>query len=169
MSSGRHLGVLLVLLLATAAVAGPDMKARAAGARAAVRQADASRCAAVADRDLARFLSLLADDFAFFPDQAPVAEGKAAVRELLAPFFDPKGPMLRCDPMTVEVSGSADFAYTTSTYDEKGAAAERSPTRGHGKYVTIWKKARGGAWKVAVDIGNREPPPERDFGPPPPP
>ena len=62
---------------------------------------------------------------------------------------------------------AAHLAYTTGTYLVKGTDAERSPTRGHGKYVTIWRK-RGG-WKVAVDIGNGAPPPERDFGPPPPP
>jgi ketosteroid isomerase-like protein len=66
------------------------------------------------------------------------------------------------------VAASGELAYTTGTYLVKGTDAERSPTRGHGKYVTVWRR-RGGRWQVAVDIGNGSPPVERDFGPPPPP
>jgi uncharacterized protein (TIGR02246 family) len=156
----------MVLAVVLAAAAGGAVP-KSVGPRAAVRQADVDRCAAAAARDVDRFLSLLADDVAFFPDQMPVARGKAAVQELLAPFFDPKGPAMRCEPATVQIAGSGDLAYTTGTYDVTGTAAERSPTRGHGKYVTIWKRRPGGAWKLAVDIGNGEPPAERDFGPPP--
>jgi ketosteroid isomerase-like protein len=135
-------------------------------AAATVLQVDANRCAALAARDGGRFFSLLSEDAAFFPEGMPVAKGKTAVRTLLAPFFDPKGPTMSCQPATVEVSRSADLAYVTGTYDEQGTAAARSPTRGHGKYVTIWSKS-GRAWKLVVHIGNAEPPPERDFGPPP--
>jgi len=158
----------LVLSAAVVSAGGASVVgARAAGPRAAVRQADIDRCAAVAARDMDRFLALLADDAAFFPDQMPLARGKAAIHELLAPFFDPKGPTLKCEPMTADVSRSGDLAYTTGTYDVGGTPAERSPTRGHGKYVTIWKRRPGGAWKLAVDVGNGAPPPEPDFGPPP--
>lgn len=157
--------IIPLLFLAASAGAGPS-KGDADDARAAVRRADLDRCAAMAARDLGRFLSLLSDDVAFFPDQMPVARGKEAVRELLAPFFDPKGPSMRCEPGTAEVSRSMDLAYVTGTYDEKGTAAARGPTRGHGKYVTIWRKS-GRAWKLVVHIGNAEPPAERDFGPPP--
>jgi ketosteroid isomerase-like protein len=157
----------LLLLLASAAEPGRAAKAGLA-ARAAVRRADAERCAALGARDQDRFVFLLADDTVVFPDQAPPVEGKAAVRTFWAPFFDAKGPTLSCEPVTVEVAASGDLAYTLGKYSMKGVPAERSPTRGHGKYVTIWRKRNGG-WKVAVDIGNGSPPPERDFGPPPPP
>lgn len=136
------------------------------GARAAVRQADADRCAAIAARDQGRFLALLTDDTVVYPDQAPPVVGKAAVGTFWAPFFDAKGPTLSCEPVTVEVAASGELAYTLGTYLMKGVPAEQSPTRGHGKYVTIWRKSNG-RWKVAVDIGNGSPPVERDFGPPP--
>ena len=157
----------LVLLLTFPAEPGRLTKTGTAAVRAAVRRADTERCAALAGRDADRFLFLLADDTVVFPDQAPPVEGKAAVRTFWAPFFDAKGPALRCEPLTVEVARSGDLAYTTGTYLVTGTAAARSPTRGHGKYVTIWRK-RGG-WKVMLDIGNGSPPVERDFGPPPPP
>ena len=156
----------LVLLLSVADPA-RRIDAGATAARAAVRRADLDRCAAAAGRDLDRFLTFLADDVVVFPDQQPLVKGKAAARVLWAPFFDAKGPRLTCEPLTVEVARSGELAYTTGTYLLTGTEAVRSPTRGHGKYVTIWRK-RGG-WKVAVDIGNGAPPPERDFGPPPPP
>lgn len=153
--------------LAGALPAAVHARPRVTGARAEVRKADAARCGAVAGRDLEGFLLLLADDVAFFPDDRPVSRGREAVRVLLAPFFDPKGPSLRCEPLTAEVARSGDMAYTTGTYDERGTEAERSPTRGHGKYVTLWRRRAGGPWRIAVDIGNAEPLPERDFGPPP--
>jgi ketosteroid isomerase-like protein len=157
----------LVLLLTSPAQPGSAAHAGGTAARTAVRRADTERCAAMAARDLDRFLTLLADDVAVFPDQQRPVQGKAAVRELWAPFFDGKGPSLRCEPSTAEVARSGELAYTTGTYLTTGTEAERSPTRGHGKYVTIWRK-RGG-WKVILDIGNASPPVERDFGPPPPP
>ena len=156
------MSVSLALLL-SAGGAASDAKARAAGARATVRQADIDRCAAVAARDLDRFLSFLADDVTFFPDGVPAATGKAKVAEIWAPFFDEKGPALKREPVTAEVAASGDLAYTTGTYVmTRGSGARR-----YGKYVTVWKKRPRGAWQVAVDIDNTEPPPERDFGPPP--
>lgn len=157
--------IIPLLILAASASAGPS-KGDADDGRAAVRRADLDRCAAMAARDVHRFSSLLAGDVAFFPDQMPVARGKEAVRTLLAPFFDAKGPSMKCEPGTVEVSRAADLAYVTGTYDEQGTAAARGLTRGHGKYVSIWRNS-GRAWRLVVHIGNAEPLPEPDFGPPP--
>lgn len=156
------MNVFTMMFLAAAS----STSARETPAHAAVLKTERERCAALAARDPDHFFSLLSDDAAFFPDGMPVARGKADVRTLLAPFFDPKGPTITCQPAAAEVSRAADFAYVTGTYDEKGTAAERSPTRGHGKYVTLWRK-RGRAWRLVLHIGNSEPPPERDFGPPP--
>ena len=157
----------LLLLLAAAASAGPATKAGVATARAAVRQADVDMARAAAARDLDRFLSFLADDVSFFPDGAPIAKGKPAVRVLWAPFFEAQGPALSRTPATVEVAASGDLAYTTGTFEVKGTDAQGKATHKYGKYVTIWRRRPGGGWKVAVDIGNDVPPPERDFGPPP--
>jgi ketosteroid isomerase-like protein len=156
---------LLSLAVLSLAIGGTKTDARE---RAAVREADARRCAALAARDLPGFLSLLADDVAVFADAHPRIVGKAAAQTLLAPFFDPKGPAWSCVPSTAETAASGDVAYTTGTYLVKGMGAERSATQGHGKYVTVWRKS-GGRWRIVVDIGNSAPPAERDFGPPPPP
>jgi uncharacterized protein (TIGR02246 family) len=166
MRNRLHIGVLLAALLAVDVEAAPAAKVRERS-RASVRRADVDRCAALAARDLDRFLPLLADDAAFFPDGMPVSRGKEAVRTLLAPYFDAKGPAMRCAPEAVEMSRSADLAYVTGTYDVTGTAAQRSPTGGHGKYVTIWRRRKGGAWKLVLAIDNTQPPPEPDFGPPP--
>jgi ketosteroid isomerase-like protein len=160
------MNVLLTVLLAAAASGASGAKAGVATARAAVRQADVDMARAVAARDLDRFLSFLADDVSFFPDGAPIAKGKPAVRVLWAPFFEAQGPALSWTPATVEVAASGDLAYTTGTFEMKGTDAQGKATHEYGKYVTIWRKRPDG-WKVAVDIGNSEPPPERDFGPPP--
>jgi uncharacterized protein (TIGR02246 family) len=155
------------ILAITSGAAASDPSARVTDAQSRVREADAARCAAMRTRDLDRFSSLLSDDVAFFADQMPVARGPAAVRELLAAFFDPRGPAMRCEPRTVEVSRSGDLAYVTGTSDVTGTEAERSPTAGHGKYVTIWRRDRAGKWKLILAIGNAEPRPQQDFGPPP--
>jgi len=155
-----------VLATVLALSAAQPKKSTAAVAKAAVRQADAQRCAAASARDFERFLSLLADDVEVYASDHPIVKGVPAAREFFAPFFDAKGPGLGCEPLTAEVAASGDLAYTTGTYLTKGTEAERGPARGHGKYVTVWRK-RGGRWRVVVDIGNASPPKERDFGPPP--
>jgi uncharacterized protein (TIGR02246 family) len=151
-------------LLLALMLAGPASGATAA--QAAVLRLEKERCAALAARDTDRFFSFLSDDAAFFPDGMPVAKGRAAVRALLVPFFDPKGPTVRCEPAAATVSRAADFAYVTGTYDETGTPAARGPNQGHGKYVSIWRKS-GRTWKLALHIGNDEPPARPDFGPPP--
>ena len=71
----------------------------------------------------------------------------------------PEEALLTWAPEAGEVSSTGDIGYTWGRYvysakDENGNDIVR-----HGKYTTIWKRQENGEWKVVLDIGNQNPPP----------
>ena len=71
----------------------------------------------------------------------------------------PEDAQLTWEPEGGEVSLAGDLGYTWGRYvlimkDESG-----EDVVSHGKYTTIWKRQENGEWKVGLDIGNENPPP----------
>lgn len=88
--------------------------------------------------------NLAADAIVFRPD--PV-NGQVAYGS------QPDGSLyLNWEPVFAEASAAGDLGYTTGPYE----ARPRGPsdtTVSHGHYVTVWRRASGGAWKAVLDIG----------------
>ncbi len=57
------------------------------------------------------------------------------------------------------VSSSGDLGYTWGRYVFRSTREDGEEVVRHGKYTTIWKRQEDGAWKVVLDIGNENPPP----------
>ena len=114
--------------------------------------ADAERAFAkmsVAEGIRASFLANFADDGIDF-EPAP-AVFKESIRNRPAPPAPPP-VTLDWEPVLAEVSKSGDFGFTTGPYvflDRRSAGAPPA----YGYYFSIWKRALGGPWKVAVDAG----------------
>jgi ketosteroid isomerase-like protein len=83
--------------------------------------------------------------------------GRDTIFEVMKPGSE--SIVLQWAPRAGEVSASGDMGWTWGEYvvisDEGG-----NETRTYGKYVNVWKKVNGGAWKVIADIGNDSPAPE---------
>jgi ketosteroid isomerase-like protein len=64
-------------------------------------------------------------------------------------------------PVAGDISKSGDLGYTWGryTFSDTDEAGEMQVS--HGKYFTIWKLQDDGAWKVVLDGGNANPPPEQ--------
>ncbi len=58
------------------------------------------------------------------------------------------------------VSASGDLGYTWGRYVYRLTQENGDKVVRQGKYTTIWKRQEKGAWKVVLDIGNQNPPPE---------
>jgi len=132
----------------------PDAQAGAA----AIMKADRDFNQAVADRDLTRFLSLVADTATFGGGTSSEIHGRAAVAKEWAPFFQADGPKLTWTPTKGEVIGAGDLGYTVGTWERRVAsAAGGPPTVTRGNYLTVWKKQADNTWLVVFDTGSTFP------------
>lgn len=97
----------------------------------------------------AAFLEFLAEDAIVF-QPGPVNGRKTWINR-------PDGGIwLTWKPLFAAVSRSADLAYTTGPAEWRRQKEEAEPF-GYGQFVSIWKKQKDGAWKVALDVGSEVP------------
>jgi ketosteroid isomerase-like protein len=121
-------------------------------AEAAMVKADRDFNQAVADRNLERFLSLVAADAAFNE-----ARGREAVRKAWAPFFAADGPRLSWAPTKAEALVGGDVGYTIGNWERKAKGADGAVKTTHGQYLTVWQKQKDGSWQAAYDTGSTAP------------
>ena len=135
--------ILLVLL----ALGAPALQAQDTNAALAaqVRATETAFAASMANRDLAAFSALLADDAIFFGRSA--LRGKAAVVEAWTPFFKEARAPFSWRPETVEVLESGTLALTSGpVFDPDGKQT--------GTFTSIWRRSADGNWKIVFDRGN---------------
>lgn len=100
------------------------------------------------------FLSLMADDVRLFRMNAFPAVGKQATQAALVA----KQGVLTWQPVKADVSRSGDLGYTYGSYEFKANGGDGKSAE-NGSYVRIWKRQKGGNWKVVLDILNPLPTP----------
>ena len=101
----------------------------------------------------AAFLAFLADDAIVF--QPGPVNGKEAWKKR-----PEKGLSLTWKPLFGAIARSADLAYTTGPAEWRHDKEDAKPF-GYGQFVSIWKKQKDGAWKVALDVGSEVPGPAK--------
>jgi ketosteroid isomerase-like protein len=157
-------GAALVGVVASAQT--PDTRAGAA----AIMKADRDFNQALAERNLARFLSFVAEAATFGGGTRSEVHGRDAVSKDWAPFFAADGPKLAWTPTKGEVIGGGDLGYTVGTWELrapiKPAANVANGSNGastgpagvtRGNYLTVWKKQADGAWQAVFDTGSTFP------------
>ncbi|MGC3996272.1 MAG: nuclear transport factor 2 family protein [Anaeromyxobacter sp.] len=151
---------LLALLLPPAPRAGDPAPAAGQADTRSLREADQALARAVAEGDRAAFAALL-EERTLFGGGRRVLDGREAVAAAWAPFLTPGGPRLEWTPELAELARSGDVGYTIgrSTF----RAAPDAPGE-EGRYVTIWRRAPDGRFRVAIDLALRPPDPA-DPGP----
>jgi len=151
--------------LFTAVVLAAALAGFAAGVRAArddssdLIQVDREFDEATARGGAEAWASYFAEDGIMMPQGAPMAVGKPAVRQAAGKLFSAPGFVLRWEPIGAQVSGR--LGYTYGLYRTQRPGPDGALIDGYGKYLTVWKKDRNGAWVVAVDCGNSMPAPSK--------
>ncbi|HWR52440.1 MAG TPA: DUF4440 domain-containing protein [Bryobacteraceae bacterium] len=101
--------------------------------------------------------SYFAEDGIMLPNGGAIVTGRQAIQETMnAAFSNPKF-VLRWEPLGAAASGNMGFTYGLFRTSRPGA--DGKPVLGYGKYLTVWRKQRGG-WKIVADCGNNSPPPQ---------
>ncbi len=101
----------------------------------------------------AAFAAWFADDAVTLSNgKAPVI-GRAAIAEQAT--WSPKNYQLTWTPSSGQLAG--EMGYTWGHYEGTAISADGHSSTTAGRYMTIWKKQPGGAWKVVLDVSNDEP------------
>jgi ketosteroid isomerase-like protein len=100
-------------------------------------------------KNLDHWMSFYTYDTIFFPPGGPPIMGKEAIRKLISEFLGNPGNTATWETTTVEVSRSADMAYSygpqqTTVIDEQG-----DPVTHNQKWSIVWKKQPDDSWKCA--------------------
>ena len=149
----RVLGVLGVLVVLGGAAFAQTKDPRVV-ADAAMLKADRDFNQAMADRDMNRFLSFVAEDAVF---SSADARGRDGVRKAWAPFFEPNGPTISWAPTKAEALVAGDVGYTIGTWERHTKDARGGEVVRRGQYLTVWRKQTDGAWRATFDTGSTSP------------
>jgi uncharacterized protein (TIGR02246 family) len=125
-----------------------------APARAAVDSLNQAFAAAVLGRDSNLVASFYAENGRFMPPNAPVSQGREAIRSAWAPYLADTTFALTIQSVEMIVSSSADMVVDVGTY----AARFTTPqglVQDTGKYVNVHQQMNG-EWKIVTDIFNSD-------------
>src|SRR5262245_8750048 len=130
----------MLLCAATAATAAEDLAALAQQ----VRATEIAFAKTLADRDVAKFRSMIAADVIWLADRP--LRGPDQVVTNWRKFFDSPQPPFSWSPEIVEVQEGGKLALSTGPV--LNAAGKRVAT-----YTSIWRREPSGEWKIIFDRG----------------
>jgi ketosteroid isomerase-like protein len=113
----------------------------------------------LAAKDAGRFMSFWAEDAAYLPYLAPIADTPEGIRDEWLPLLESPEAELTWEPLRAEVAASGDLGYTWGEYRLSVPTAE-GPRTIVGKYATIWRREPEGGWRVVLDTGSPNRPPD---------
>jgi ketosteroid isomerase-like protein len=152
----QRFGVAVTVAAAALALSACRRAPDPAAARAAIRDADVAFAQATKTRGVDGWVECFADSGVQVTPGRNVV-GRAAIRELMAPSLGDTTRTLTWVPTSAEVSESGDLGYTIGRWERTWRTKDGTRVF-RGSYVTVWRKQRDGSWKVALDVGNPDPP-----------
>ncbi|MBI3474618.1 MAG: nuclear transport factor 2 family protein [Acidobacteria bacterium] len=111
---------------------------------------------AVAEHGHAAFVSYFAEDGVELDNGGGITSRDEIAKQ---PAW-PEGTSLTWTPVRGDMAASGDLGYTFGNYVFKSKDKDGKIVASYGKYMSVWKKQKGGAWKVVVDMGNSSPEPK---------
>jgi ketosteroid isomerase-like protein len=105
------------------------------------------------------FLSFFAEGASVYPANAPIRTGREAITAFITELMSMPGFSLEWTAKTADVASSGDLGYTTGSASFTMNDPAGNPVTDTIKYVTVWRKAPDGSWKVVADIFNSDNPP----------
>lgn len=138
------------------------------GERVRLLAAEAEHSAATAAEGLVKgFVRFLADDAVYLAPGAPVVRGKGAVRALISGAPSSAITGLRWRAVRADISGDATAGYTYGYAEWTAPDTGGTPAPRYGKYISFWRRAERGDWRVAAFVLASSPaPPPADASPP---
>lgn len=102
------------------------------------------------------FVERVLDDARLLPPDAPLAQGKEAIRTSIVDLEAMPGFAISWSPTAADVGSGGDLGYTTGTYEMEYEGPQAATFVINGKYLTVWKKQADGTWMVTADMFNAD-------------
>ncbi len=146
----------LVMLAGCAAPPPVDVDAE----RSALMEADRAWAEAYAASDdpAEAFVAQMVDDAVLLPPDAPLAEGREAIRAVIDMLEALPGFNVTWSAVAADVGSGGDLGYTRGTYQMSMTGPDGGSMIINGKYLTVWKKQADGSWMVTADMFNGDAP-----------
>jgi ketosteroid isomerase-like protein len=145
MSTQSMLEVAVAAAAILTVAAAANAQTPASDASAQVRAAETAFAKSMADRNIAAFSALIAEEAVFFGGKG-VLHGKAAVVADWKRFFEGASAPFSWAPADVEVLASGTLGFSSGpVYDPKGNRI--------GTFNSVWQRQADGSWKIVFDKG----------------
>ncbi|SNS90263.1 Ketosteroid isomerase homolog [Granulicella rosea] len=102
------------------------------------------------------FAAWFTDDAVVLNNGKPPVLGRSAIAQQAV--WDPATYQLTWTPQGAQMGPSNDMGYTWGHYEGKAKDNNGQPIVLTGRYMTVWKKLPGGAWKVSLEASANEAP-----------
>lgn len=123
-----------------------------------IRKNVAAFSQALMDGEFEKVVQSYTEDAKLFPKNMDIQKGTEAIREYWTPPTDARRKLIYHKVTPVEIKILGDEAYDWGYYEGKTKKMEDgSISEWKGKYVIVWKKTKGGEWKIYLDIWNSIP------------
>jgi ketosteroid isomerase-like protein len=149
----RYAVMLVALVLVAVATNLKSVSADQANGAETLKKMEAEFMNAAAAKGSVGYMTYYADNAVELPNGAAAIKGKDAIAKTMG-FLDQPGNKLTWTPEFAEMSASGDLGYTYGTFLFTSKDKDGNPISESGKYTSIWKKQKGGSWKVVLDMGN---------------
>ncbi|WP_420236512.1 YybH family protein [Telmatobacter bradus] len=104
----------------------------------------------------AGFAEWFADDGVALGNGAAPLIGKVAIAK--SANWSPQVYLLTWTPTEALMGPSGDMGYTWGHFEGHSKDASGNDVTTSGRYITMWRRQKDGAWKVVMDAGANEPP-----------
>lgn len=74
-------------------------------------------------------------------------------RDSVAQALKVQGELITWKPLKTESAASGDLGYAYGSYELRAKASDEKPAE-HGYYARVWKRQRGGPWRVVFNVAN---------------
>ncbi|HVN68034.1 MAG TPA: DUF4440 domain-containing protein [Candidatus Binatia bacterium] len=105
-------------------------------------------------KDAVRIVSYWSDDATILSPGAAPVRGKAAIRAFVLRSLATPGFHISWRPSQASISRDGSLGYTMGENFLTFPGTGGKLIRASGRYVTIWRRTPGGAWKCVVDTWN---------------
>lgn len=124
-----------------------------------VKNIEAARMQDPRSKDLEKWIGYFAENASGLYPGTRIADGKAALKEAVAPFFTDPNFAEMPQSTRMMASKGGDMVYSRGTYMLTMTNSKtHKPMTDTGKYLTIYMKQPDGSWKIVADTYNSDSP-----------
>ncbi len=116
--------------------------------------------AATAAHGIEGWVASFAPNGSMLSDTTAPTTGTAAIRDAMAGFFADSSASLRWKPTSGGMLLAGKVGYTIGTYERRRRNSAGVLMRATGRYTTVWMKQPDHSWKIILDTGAADGPPE---------